>query len=129
MAYKYYNPNPLNKHVGDCVIRAISKVCNMTWEDTYISIVARGLQLKDMPSSNHVWKSYLYDRGFYPEVIPDTCPYCYTLIDFCNDHPVGTYIVQVSDREHVVAVVHGDYFDTYDSGHEVPSMYLKKGVI
>ena len=26
MAYKYYNPNPLSKSVGDCVIRAISKI-------------------------------------------------------------------------------------------------------
>lgn len=24
--FQYYNPNPLGKQVGDCVIRAISKI-------------------------------------------------------------------------------------------------------
>jgi len=35
MSFIYYNPNPERKLVGDCVIRAISKVTNQTWEDTY----------------------------------------------------------------------------------------------
>ena len=28
MAYKYFNPNPSNLSVGDCVIRAIAKLTN-----------------------------------------------------------------------------------------------------
>lgn len=35
MSFIYYNSNPERKLVGDCVIRAISKVTNQTWEDTY----------------------------------------------------------------------------------------------
>ena len=36
--YKFYNPNPKNKFVGDCVIRAISKIENMDWDTTYLKI-------------------------------------------------------------------------------------------
>jgi len=35
MAYKYFNPNPSNLSVGDCVIRAIAKLTNYNWQDTY----------------------------------------------------------------------------------------------
>lgn len=32
MAFVYYNPNPQDLHVGDCVIRAVSKATDLTWE-------------------------------------------------------------------------------------------------
>lgn len=34
MSFIYYNSNPERKLVGDCVIRAISKATDQTWEDT-----------------------------------------------------------------------------------------------
>ena len=36
--YSYYNANPYKIRVGDCVIRAISKALNQSWEDTYIDL-------------------------------------------------------------------------------------------
>lgn len=39
MAYKYFNPNPSNLSVGDCTIRAISKLISKDW-------VIAGLQKK-----------------------------------------------------------------------------------
>ena len=48
------NLNPNTSNVGDCVIRAISKAMNKSWEDTYIDIVVQGFLHSDMPSSNHV---------------------------------------------------------------------------
>lgn len=38
MGYINYNPNPARKLVGDCVIRAISKVTEQSWEDTYLGL-------------------------------------------------------------------------------------------
>lgn len=38
MGYINYNPNPARKLVGDCVIRAISKVTGQSWEDTYLGL-------------------------------------------------------------------------------------------
>lgn len=118
MGYIYYNPNPDDKFVGDCVIRAVSKVTSQNWEETYLWLVVYGFIMHDMPSADIVWGEYLYRRGFRKHVIPDTCPFCYTVRDFARDHKLGTYLLKTSG--HVISVVDGDYFDTSDSGNEVP---------
>lgn len=125
MSWIFYNPNPQNKLVGDCVIRAIAKLTDKTWEDTYMDIALQGYMMKDMPSSNHVWGTYLREHGFVQRIIPDTCPECYTVRDFCNDYPTGTYMLAIGS--HVVAVQDGNYFDTWDSGDELPIYYWQKG--
>ena len=125
MSYIFYNPNPTGKLVGDCVIRAISKVTNEGWDDTFLHIMIKAYQLKDMPSSNAVWGSYLQSINYLRFAIPNTCPDCYSIIDFCNDNPNGTFIVATGT--HVVAVINGDYYDSWDSGHEIPTYFFKRG--
>lgn len=122
--YVKYNPNPSGKQVGDCVIRGISKITDQSWNDTFIDICMMAYELKDMPSANHVWESYLSDRGFRREMLPDTCPICYTVKEFCSEHPTGKYILATGT--HVVAVEDGDYYDAWDSGNEVPIYYWYK---
>ena len=121
MSYIYFNPNPMGKRVGDCVIRAISKLTGRDWESTYLGIMTAGFELCDMPSSNNVWAAYLKRRGYRRHVIPDTCPNCYTVRDFCLDNPRGKFLLATGS--HVVTVVDGDYFDAWDSGDEVPIYY------
>lgn len=118
MAYIYFNPNPSGKRVGDCVIRAVGKLTKQDWETTYLEIAMAGFELCDMPSSNSVWAAYLKRKGYRRRVIPDTCPNCYTVRDFCRDYPHGRFLLATGS--HVVAVVNGDYFDAWDSGDEVP---------
>ena len=122
--FEYYNENPLNKNVGDCVIRAISKALNQSWEDTYIDLCVQGLSMGDMPSSNTVWGAYLQDNGFKRYIIPNTCPNCYTIYDFAADNNVGCYIV--ATRTHVVCVDNGVIFDSWRSENEVPIYYFTK---
>ena len=122
----FYNPNPQKKLVGDCVIRAISKIANSDWEDTYIAVVMKGLEMYDMPSSNSVWGAYLYSKGYRRYVIPNTCPNCYSVKDFCEDYPTGTFLLATGT--HVIAVSDGDYFDTWDSGDETPVFYWRKEI-
>lgn len=122
--YIYYNPNPLKLSVGDCTIRAISKVTYQTWEDTYLDLIHQGLTMYDMPSSNRVWSEYLKIRGFHKQFIPNTCPDCYTIKDFCRDFPYGEYVVGTG--EHVVAVIDGNYYDSWDSGNEIPIYYFER---
>ena len=124
MAYVNYNPNPERKLVGDCVIRAISKALDQSWDKTYLELMMQGYMLKDMPSSNYVWADYLFTKGFHRKTIPDTCPVCYTVKQFTREHPKGTYIIGTG--AHAIAVQNGNYFDTWDSGYEVPIYYFSK---
>lgn len=83
-----------------------------------------GYAMKEMPSTNRVWSRYLRRRGYEPHFIPNTCPDCYTVKDFCADHPVGSYLLALD--EHVVVVVDGHYYDTWDCGNEIPFYYWSK---
>ena len=124
MAYIYYNANPLNKRVGDCVIRALSKVMGMTWDDVAIDLSMMMVTEKDIVSSNALWGKYLMLNGFRRGNLPDTCPNCFTLQDFCLEFPVGTFVVCTGS--HVIAVIDGNYYDTFDSGNEVVTYYFEK---
>lgn len=119
--YVSYNANPIKKRVGDCTIRAISKAIDQDWERTYIELCLQGFIMCDMPSANHVWGAYLKNKGFRRAIIEDEYPDGYTVSDFCQDNPVGRYVLAISG--HVVAVVDGMYYDTWDSGDEVPIYY------
>ena len=122
--YVYYNPNPLGLSVGDCTIRAISRALNIPWEQTYDLLAQLGHDMCDMPSSNRVWAELLKINRFKKYQLPDTCPSCYTIKDFCYDYPTGTYVVGTG--EHVVCVINGNYFDSWDSGNEIPIYYFKR---
>ena len=123
--YINYNPNPEHSRVGDCTIRAISKALGKSWQDTYIELAIQGLNMHDMPSSNRVWSEYLYKHGFRRFIIPDSCPDCYTIKDFLQENKKGKYILSTGD--HLVFAQDGNYFDTWDSGDEIPIYYFKKG--
>lgn len=122
--YKFYNPNPDKKLVGDCVIRAISKLMGTDWESVYLMLAMQGYRLHDMPSANHVWGRFLIEKGFTKGIIPDTCPECCTVKQFCTEHPEGAYLLATGS--HVVTVVDGDYFDSWDSGDEVPVYFFER---
>ena len=87
------NPNPFNKLTGDCVIRAICIAEDKEWDDIFLELMIKGYEQKDMIESNALWNEYLHKLGYKRYIIPDTCPDCYTVSDFANDHPQGTYIL------------------------------------
>ena len=124
MGWKQYNANPKGKQVGDCTVRAISKATEQPWEDAYSGIALQGFLLADMPSANNVWGAYLKRKGFRRRMIPDSCPDCYTVEDFCRDNPEGVYVLGTGS--HAVAVIDGDYFDAWDSGKEQVMYYYRK---
>ena len=125
MAFRFYNPNPNKLIVGDCVIRAVSRLLEEDWDATYARISLQGFVMKDMPSSNGVWGQCLLENRFEPAT--PLCqfrkPPC-TVRSFAEDHPTGRFLLFIGG--HVVTVVNGDYYDTWDSGDEVPLFYWKE---
>lgn len=100
--YSYYNENPKGKNTGDCTVRAISKATGKDWGETYLRLCIQGYLDGDMPSANACWGRYLRSIGYRRYIVPDTCPDCYTVGQFAEDHPVGNYILALSG--HVVCV-------------------------
>lgn len=119
--YRPYNPNPLKKKTGDCTVRAISKVLDQDWHETYLPLAIYGYLFCDMPNSDDLWGKYLKSMGFKRYIIPDDGIGDYTVEDFCRDHPDGRYLLCL--QNHVIAVVDGDWFDTWDCGDESPIYY------
>lgn len=121
----YYNPNPSGARVGDCAVRALCKALDAEWMDIYTSLCSYGVMHCDLPSSNAVWGHFLRDNGYKRQLIPERCPACYTVRDFASEHSKGVYILATNG--HVLTVVDGDYYDSWDSGDEVPVYYWMKG--
>ena len=124
MKYVQYNPNPLGKDVGDCVIRAISKALDYDWEKTYTELALQGYMMSDMPSSNAVWGTYLLNKGFQEKSIISKCTNCYTIDDFCNDNPKGIYIIGTGN--HVVCCIDGVLYDSFNSQNMLPIYFFEK---
>lgn len=124
--HREYNPNPTGKRVGDCAVRALCKATGLCWTGVFAGLCLKALELHDMPSANQVWGAYLRSQGFRRYILPDTCPDCYTVQDFCADHPEGLYVLAMNG--HVVCVEDGDWYDSWDSGAESPVYYWAKEV-
>ena len=117
------NPNPRNAHVEDCVVRAIAIATGREWLDVYDGLCRFGRKEANMPSANAVWGKYLRRIGYEPFLLPDACPECTTVRLFCEMFPSGTYIIGTGS--HAVAVIDGNYYDSWDSGGETPSYFWR----
>lgn len=130
-----YNDNPFGLNVGDCVIRAISTAMSYNWFMVHDELCFLSRKMADMPSSNRVWKEYLYSKGYKEYQVQNTCPECMTVERFTRQHNRGRYILSTCEYTkandkivvtgtHVVAVIDGNYYDTWDSGADVPLSYF-----
>ena len=132
------NLNPFDLDTGDCVIRALTLALNYNWFMVHDELCFLSRKMADMPSSNRVWKQYLANKGFKEQMVQNTCPNCVTVERFAGAHPKGRYILSTCEYTkatesivvtgtHVVAVIDGDYYDTWDSGADVPLSYFYVG--
>ena len=83
-----------------------------------------GYLMNDVISADSVWGSVLRQNGFYRHAIPNSCPDCYTIEDFAEEHPEGVYVVGTGT--HVCTIRDGIVFDSWDSTQEIPQFYWHK---
>lgn len=128
--YKYYQPNKLDlkDKYGDCTIRALSKVFDLSWKDTFelCEPVIKKYQL--LPN-------YFFYAGQEDQVTEMLGLTRYkisnkkgtkrpTVKSFAAAHPKGIYLLKLS--HHVVAVVDGYYYDTWDCGEKCLYGYYER---
>lgn len=122
--FRKYNPNPKGNKAADCVIRAFTKVLGKDWDTIYLELAKVGFKLKRMPNENTTYAKYAEENGLERckvELVDRKKP---TVEEFAQAHPSGTYLLRVA--RHLVAVVDGSYYDTWDSGDKSVYMYWRK---
>lgn len=106
----------------DCTVRSICAVTGKDWRTIHRQQCELSGKMFDMPSADRVWWELLRRYGFTRYKMIDQCPKCYTVADFAADHPHGAFVL--GPPEHAVAVISGDWLDTWDSGNTVPTYYF-----
>lgn len=104
--YQYYNANPKDRHIDDCVIRALSLLTNKTWAEMYD-------ELSDLANNDALMlDSVIFVEDYLDDRFPRECHYSKTLGEFINEFPIGKYAVTLNG--HITAVIDGVVFDTFD---------------
>lgn len=118
-----YNHNPADNATDDCAVRAVAVALGISWDEAYLEISENARRMREMMHRNVAWWSVLRQHGFKRAVIPNTCPDCYSVADFCRDHPRGLYVLGFY-HSHVAVVIDGCLIDSWDSRGELPIYYF-----
>lgn len=119
--FRFFQPNPTGTNTRDCVIRAVSAVLDISWDDAFDLVAERAKAMGQTMDDNAVYGSILRQMGFARAIIPNSCPDCYTAEDFVYDHPHGVYVLGFTG--HVVAVIDGQIWDSWDSTKLIPTYF------
>ena len=119
------NANPENKNVNDCIVRAISIVENIPWDDVFSALCEIAVEEKAMPNYEGVYEKCLanlcYVKAFVEDEYGGLQPMLYK---FAMDHPDIKAVLSVEG--HAVPLINGDYYDIYDCGRQKVSLYYVK---
>lgn len=119
MAYKYYQPNKkdIKDDYGDCVIRALTKALSKDWLSVFDALIPIAREFGCMPNSKPCYEKYLLDNGFiYHGISNKKGSKRPTVSSFAKSHKSGVYVLRVA--HHIVTVVDGIYYDTWNSGEK-----------
>lgn len=125
--YKYYQPNEkdLKDQQGDCAIRALTKFLGCTWLEAFDKLAVYARQTQTLINSLDNIKLFMAQAGYeYTSIYKERK----TVLDFAKAHKTGTFIlyVRVGYSTHLVAVMDGVYYDTWDCGDRLIYGYWKK---
>lgn len=119
--FQYYQPNKkdLDDKAGDCQVRALSKALNLSWLEAFdLTIpICREMQTYTLFGTRNIdrVKSAMENLGFeYTGITNKRGTKRPTVKEFAQSHKKGTYILRVA--HHIVALVDGIYYDTWDCG-------------
>ena len=109
--YKYYNQNPFNRRIDDCVLRSISLLTGRGWAETYDEMAYLSSKMGYMTENVEFVEDYLDDR------FPRECHYAKSVGEFAEEHPRGKYAVTMDN--HITAIIDGTIYDTFNPSDRV----------
>lgn len=117
-----YNANTRGASVGDCVKRSLTIAYSMDYDQVAAElnrINRNSYHFEEGYSKEPVFRKFIEARGDHFQAIHGDLP---TVEEFCEQHPSGVYLLLVSkskatNTSHMVAVVNGDYYDSWGSGN------------
>ena len=129
--FTYYQPNDkdLKDIIGDCVIRAFAKTENKTWVEVFDELAPIARELQCLMNNKPCYQEYLKRKGYeYVGVSNKKGTKRPTVSSFALAHKTGAYVTIAAN--HVVAVVDGRFYDTWDSGQKsLDGYWIKKAVV
>jgi len=115
--YQYFQPNKkdLKDEYGDCVIRSFVKATELTWLQIFDELHPISRELQVPFNCRPCYEKYLDGKGYtYYGISNKKGTKRPTVLSFAKEHKTGTYILRVA--HHLVTVVNGIYYDTWDCG-------------
>lgn len=127
-SFHYYNANPKNRITTDCVIRAISTATDIPYNQVVMGLAEMQCQTGYDEADVTLIDKYLSSKGWTKHKQPrkeDNTKY--TGKDFClrmaNKHV--RYVANIGGH-HIVAIVNGKVYDTWDSTDGCIGNYWEK---
>lgn len=111
MSYKYYNANPRNNNIDDCVIRSLSVLTDRSWREVYDELSYLSGNEGLMFDRVEFVEDYLDNR------YPRECHFSKTIGEFAREYPYGRYAITMNG--HITAVINGEIIDTFDPSDRI----------
>lgn len=126
--FHYFNANPKNKISADCVIRALCTAMNEPYETVYKELFEVSLKCGYVLNEKKCYDRYLKEKGWVKHSQPrkdDNTKY--TGKEFCERARYYENYVAMIGGHHIVAIVMGKVWDTWDSTDGCIGNYWTKG--
>jgi hypothetical protein len=109
--YTYYNANQNDRHIADCVIRALSVLTDRSWREVYDELTDLAGDVGLMFDRVEFVEDYL-DKRYQRE-----CHYAKTVGEFARENDYGRYAVTMNG--HITAIINGEIIDTFDPSNRI----------
>jgi len=124
--WKEYNPNPKERNISDCTLRAYCAAFGISWDkafDVASTIAKENSTLIQYVSDKVLTEQFncIIDEKYNKKTVKSKNRI--TVNEFALSHPYGVYILHV--RQHLVTVINGMYWDSWDSGEKkIDTVYI-----
>lgn len=109
--YRFYNANPMDRNISDCVIRSLSVLTDRPWRAVYDELTDLAGDIGTIFSRVEFVENYLDDRYLRE------CHYSKTVGEFAKEHPYGKYAVTMNG--HITAIINGTIIDTFNPENRI----------